>query len=278
MRDAGLAEGVGLVDDLGRRADQVDVLVRGRALALERRLGERDQVLVHLALAEALDRGLARLADMHDELRADLDGLGIAAGLLGFLAQRLHAGAQAVDMHAGRQPAVGPLDGAHDVVGVVAADIDRDVLLQRLGIELDVAELVVLAVEARDALLEQQVQRLQALVDDVAAIHLGVGLQRLELLAIGADAEADLDPALAEMVQRRDLLGQHHDVVAHRQHDHAGADLDRLGLRQHEGVGDQAAPRSAAAPGTRRARSSGSSCGRCPTPNRSRTSRRPGRS
>src|SRR6267154_4448644 len=39
--DAGLAEGVGLVDDLGRRAYEVDVLVGGRALALEGRFAER---------------------------------------------------------------------------------------------------------------------------------------------------------------------------------------------------------------------------------------------
>src|SRR5882757_3011372 len=62
--DAGLAEGVGLVDDLGRRAYEVDVLVGGRALALEGRFAERHQVLVHLALAEALDGGLVRPADM----------------------------------------------------------------------------------------------------------------------------------------------------------------------------------------------------------------------
>src|SRR5450631_26933 len=41
MGDAGLAEGVGLVDDLGRRADQVDVLVGSRALALQGRFAER---------------------------------------------------------------------------------------------------------------------------------------------------------------------------------------------------------------------------------------------
>ena len=55
------------------------------------------------------------------------------------------------------------------------------------------------------------------------------GCSALNSLAIGADAEADLDPTLAEMVERGDLFGQHHDVVAHRQHDYAGADLDRLG-------------------------------------------------
>src|SRR5262245_10109466 len=76
VRDTGLAKGDGLLDDLLGRADQVDLLVRGRALALERRLAERDQMPVHLAVAEALDRRLVRLADMDDELRADVDGPG----------------------------------------------------------------------------------------------------------------------------------------------------------------------------------------------------------
>src|SRR5262249_24251682 len=98
------------------------------------------------------------------------------------------------------------------------------------------------AAEARDALAEQQLQRLQAFVDDVAALQLRIGLQRLELLAVGADADADLEPALAEMVEGGDLLGRHHDVMPHRQHQHAGTDLDGLGFRQDEGVGDQRLP------------------------------------
>ena len=89
-------EGQRLLDDFGRGADQVDLLVRRRALALERGFGERDQVLVHLALAEALDRLLVRLAEVDDELRADLDGAPVAAGPVGLLAQRRHAGAAAV--------------------------------------------------------------------------------------------------------------------------------------------------------------------------------------
>src|SRR4051812_41365174 len=164
-------------------------------------------MLVHLALAEALERLLARPADKDDELRADLDGPPVAARLVGLLAQALHAGADAVDMHAGGQPAVGPLHRALDVVGVVAADIDRQLLLVWLGEQLDVLELVEAAIERADALLEQQVQGLQAFVDDVAAIEFRVGLQRLEFLAIGADADAKLEPSLAEMVERGDLLG-----------------------------------------------------------------------
>ena len=37
-------------------------------------------------------------------------------------------------------------------------------------------------------------------------------MERLELLAIGADADADLQPAVAEMIERRDLL-RHDDNV-----------------------------------------------------------------
>src|SRR5206468_818675 len=121
--------------------------VRRGALALQGRLLQRDQMLVHLALAEALERLLARPADMDDELRADLDLPPVAPGLLGLLAQGFYAGADAIDMHAGRQPAGGPLHRALDVVGMIAADIDRQLLLVRLGEELDVLEFVVSAIE-----------------------------------------------------------------------------------------------------------------------------------
>ena len=82
-------------------------------------------MLVHLALTEVLDRLLVRTADMHDELRANLDLAPIAARLVGFFLQHLHAGSHAVDMDAGRKPAVAPFHGTGDVVEVVAADIDR---------------------------------------------------------------------------------------------------------------------------------------------------------
>src|SRR5262249_42221990 len=76
VRDAGLAQGNGLVHDLPRRADQIDLLMADRTLSFQRGRAQRHQVLVHLAPAEALKRGLPALADMHDELWAHLDGPG----------------------------------------------------------------------------------------------------------------------------------------------------------------------------------------------------------
>ena len=50
----------------------------------------------------------------------------------------------------------------------------------------------------------------------------------LEFLAIGADAHPDLHAAVAEMVERGDLLRRHHDVAPHRQNEHAGSESQRL--------------------------------------------------
>src|SRR5579862_4917488 len=95
----------------------------------------------------------------------------------------------------------------------VAAEIDRQLCLARLREQLDLAEAVIASVERADALVEEAMQRLDAFLDHVAAMRVAVGGERLEFLAIGADPDADLDPAAAEMVERRDLL-RHHDDVA----------------------------------------------------------------
>ncbi len=173
---AGLAVGNGPIDHLCRRADQVDVLVTDRALLFQRRLAQRDQMLVHLALAEALERRLSRLADMDDELWTDIDRLRVAAGLFRSFPQRDDILAQALHMHAGRQPAVAPGDGAADIIGVVAADIDRDACLVGLRPQLDIAKAIEPALEACDPIGEEGAQRLQALVDDVATLQRAVGL------------------------------------------------------------------------------------------------------
>ncbi len=179
---------------------------------------------------------------MHHELRRDLDCLRVAAGFLGHLVHLFHECAEAIDLHAGRQPTIAPGDRAPDVVGVIAADVDRDTFLIGLRIKLDILEAVVLALERRDAVGKQKPQGLQALVDDIAALELAVRLQRLEFLTIGADADADLEPSLAEMVERRDLLCRHNNIAAHRQDQHAGADLQGRGVGEHERVDHQRLP------------------------------------
>ena len=144
--------------------------------------------------------------------------------------------------HGGGNPAVARGGRAPQMRGVVAAEIDRQALLLRFGKQLDVPEFVVFAVEGRRALGEQQSQRRNAFHNHVPAMHPGLRIERLELLAVGADADTDLHAAIAEMIERGDLLGHHHDVTAHRQHQHAGAEAQPLCMRREVRVRDQRLP------------------------------------
>jgi len=79
-------------------------------------------------------------------------------------------------------------------------------------------------------------------VDDIAAFELAVWLQRLELLPVGADADADLETSLAEMVERRDLFCRYNNIAPHRQNQYAGADSQGRRVGEHEGIDHQWLP------------------------------------
>ena len=129
-------------------------------------------------------------------------------------------GAPDAGLRLGAEPdrGVGVLDGADvdgrviDVV-VVAVEVDAVVGPQ-------LAQQPQPLLEARDPLLERHAERL------VLGLHV-------------AEPEADVEPALADDVERRELLGEHHRVVERRDHDlgrqaGVGAHLARQpGERRH---------------------------------------------
>src|SRR5580698_7074693 len=67
-------------------------------------------------------------------------------------------------------------------------------------------------------------------------------IEGLKFLAVGANPDADLDAAVAEMIERSNLLRRHDDVTSHRQHENAGAEFQFLGMGGEKGIGDQRLP------------------------------------
>jgi hypothetical protein len=107
--------------------------------------------------------------------------------------------------------------------------------LHRLRVRLDLLEVVVLALVRGGALGPLLPQRLDPLFDHLAAVGMvDVGTDALELLTVGADADPDHQAAAAELVERRDLLGQQH-RLAHGDDDDAGPQPDPFGRRSHKG-------------------------------------------
>jgi hypothetical protein len=112
-------------------------------------------------------------------------------------------------------------------------------LLDGLGVQFDFTELDVLAVHSRLAAIEQQPQRFDRLVENVAALRLRhTRPDDDELVAAHAQSKAEQHPAIAEAIERRDLLGEN-DRIAKGRHQNAGAELDRaragraVGKRDH---------------------------------------------
>ena len=75
--------------------------------------------------------------------------------------------------------------------------------------------------------------QLDALLDPLAAL-LHVDAENVELVADEAAADAEIEPALRQLVERRRLLGHPHRIVE-RQHGRAGAEPDALGARREIG-------------------------------------------
>ena len=90
----------------------------------------------------------------------------------------------------------------------------------------------------------ERVQHLEVLVGALAPALPG-HVERLELLLEPADADAEVDPAAREPVERRDLLG-HVDRVALGQEQHGRAQADGAGAGGQVGEGDQRLEQAAA--------------------------------
>ena len=123
-----------------------------------------------------------------------------------------------------------------------AADADRRVrLLRALRLVAGVLELVVLAVEGRGLLGEQAGQHLAGLLEAVEALLDAAELDAVGagLLLVPAGADAELEPAVGDDVERRGHVGQHGGmpvVDAGDQH----ADAQPLGGLRQRGQRDPA--------------------------------------
>src|SRR5579859_2761332 len=142
----------------------------------------------------------------------------IAAGLLGRAAHDVEQ-RHGVDLGTDRgEEAVAEAAGAAGGRFRVATDDDRHRFRDRLRIAADMIEFHELAREAGTVAGPQCAHGRDILVGALAATLEG-NAERLELLLQPAYADAELDPAAAEIVERGDLLGQHQ-RVALRQDNH----------------------------------------------------------
>ena len=105
----------------------------------------------------------------------------------------------------------------------------------RLREHLDVAASVVLAVMRDARLREQPLHQRETLVQHIAAARVFLQARRpsSEFLAVGADTDAENEPAVRHLVDRRRLLGEP-ERIAHRQDCDRGADLQSRGRRGTE--------------------------------------------
>ena len=95
----------------------------------------------------------------------------------------------------------------------LARDVERQRFLDRLRIERDLLEGVVLAAEARLVLVEEPGEDLEALIQHRPAVGFPLPrLEDLELVPHCPDADPEQDPAAAQGVERRELLGEQHGV------------------------------------------------------------------
>ena len=109
---------------------------------------------------------------------------------------------------------------------VVPAQPQREGFALGFGIHLDVLDRVVLALVGDAAFGEQALHQRETFVHHLATLRSGRDARRPcgELLAIGADAQRQDQPAARELVDRSRGLGQP-ERIAHRLDRERGADL-----------------------------------------------------
>ena len=127
------------------------------------------------------------------------------------------------------EPAGAEARGALHGLQVVAADPQRERVLPGLWKHLDVAAGVVAPLVGDVRFAEQPEHQIDALVEHVAAAGGGLQARRPgeELLAIGADAQAQDQPSAGQLIDGGRLLGEP-ERIAHRQHGDGRADLEGL--------------------------------------------------
>ena len=233
------------LDDLLRRAEQ-------------RRVVEFEIVGIVLDLVIALGAGAARqVADILQDLAPGQDGapaflvvvddlqsarhpdhhrVVAAADRFAFLAEDAHP----VDDHVyGRdlveQQVVALARGAADRLGAAGAHPERRVrLLDRGGLDDDVVVAPPFSLVGEAALagprLADHVDRLVEPRGRLVLLDTEAG----EFVGPVALADAEIEPAVRQQVERRGLLGDQHRVVP-GQHDHRGAEADRRGARRQVG-------------------------------------------
>src|SRR6266545_1253834 len=159
--------------------------------------------------AEWLAGAVAAGADPHHAAADEAQGVRVAARLAGPLPDRADRRVQAGQVgHAAADPAVRQPAGAPPGAGDVAAEQQRRVgTLHRLGVEAGRRDLVEAAVELDHVLGPQGPQRRDELLGPRAALLHG-NPDRLELLAHPAEAEAHVEPAARDRVERGELLGE----------------------------------------------------------------------
>src|SRR5207247_9118998 len=134
---AGLLVDADSLRDLLGAPDEVALLEAPGLLAQCRAL-EGFEVLEELGAAEAPLGFLAGAADGDGELRGDVDPRAVAPGLLGRPVNVLHTAPDLLRGQHGRHPALRVRTRAPPHLGVIAAGVDRQRVLDRFGVTLHV--------------------------------------------------------------------------------------------------------------------------------------------
>ena len=183
-----------------------------------------------VGLGEPLAGRLA--GDRHGGLDADRGG--VAPRGFGFLGDPRAGGGHGLARD-DREPAVGEAADSPQhrrrLPATAGADPDRDRALHRQRVDARALDAVPLALEGHLVPRPEQPQQLDLLV--AAAPARAVVLpQRRVLLGAAADADAEPQPAAAQHVELRRLLGDER-RLPRGQDDHRGHQLDRRGQRRH---------------------------------------------
>src|SRR5665213_1464858 len=175
-------------------------------------------MVVELRALEDRARVRRLVRDADDQLRCNGDRCRITANLTRVPLELRLAGSDALQRKRRRKPTLTKLRSTTNRTVGIAGRIDRQPLLQRLRIHLDVTEANVVALIGRVPLLQQNTERLKTLAHQLRPLHTRqIRKTRLKLLAIRPDPRTGNHPPVAEPVKRRKLLREH-DRMPHRHH------------------------------------------------------------
>ena len=229
-----------LVDDLLRRAHEIGAI--GRGAGVELGAGGRGPATlladaVHGFAVGRIGEVARILAVGRDEaMRADADrqGLGVATDLGGRLAVEIDERRELARLAANNgnhqgQAIIG--SAGHRVGRATDGDPERDGLLYRHGIEGNARDgLGVLAAGPGDGATFAQLEQQFELFLEQGVVVVEIKSEEREALDEGPATSHDLGAAIAEIVQRRELLVDA-DRIFRAQHGDGGGETDRLGAR-----------------------------------------------